>query len=307
MNLHRLEQKDKKRGGCMDFKIDERVTRKSYDHDLLFRIVEITDDIAILQGEHVRLMADANVADLSRVDERDLKKRTKKVKQREEQSYQLFRQDYRLLRRKLDYEEDTNKIEELTSFQVPIQVLHLDGDPHYLKKCLDLYKRLGIDAEGIDLREKDMPEKIESYIEKYRPSCLVITGHDAYSEKKGNKYDLRAYRHSRYFAETVRKARNIEPSLDQLVIFAGACQSHFESLIRSGANFASSPSRINIHALDPVYIVAKIAYTSFMDKVNIHDVIRNTLTGAKGMGGIETRGLQRTGMPYVDNDADEKR
>ena len=46
--------------------------------------------------------------------------------------------------------------------------------------------------------------------------------------------------------------------------FAGACQSHFEALIRAGANFASSPSRINIHALDPVYVVGKISFTSFM-------------------------------------------
>ncbi|MFH4155732.1 sporulation peptidase YabG, partial [Acinetobacter baumannii] len=80
------------------------------------------------------------------------------------------------------------------------------------------------------------------------------------------------------------------PSLDQLVIFAGACQSHFEALIRAGANFASSPSRINIHALDPVYVVGKISFTSFMERVNVWDVVRNTITGEKGLGGIETRG-----------------
>ena len=79
------------------------------------------------------------------------------------------------------------------------------------------------------------------------------------------------------------------PSLDQLVIFAGACQSHFEALIRAGANFASSPSRINIHALDPVYVVGKISFTSFMERVNVWDVVRNTITGEKGLGGIETR------------------
>ena len=94
------------------------------------------------------------------------------------------------------------------------------------------------------------------------------------------------------------------PNLDQLVIFAGACQSHFESLIQAGANFASSPLRVNIHALDPVYIVAKICYTSFMEQVNVWDVLRNTLTGQKGLGGVETKGVLRTGMPYKPMDED---
>ena len=48
-----------------------------------------------------------------------------------------------------------------------------------------------------------------------------------------------------------KRSKEKAPSLDQLVIFAGACQSHFESLIQAGANFASSPSRVNIHALRP--------------------------------------------------------
>src|SRR5690606_10769894 len=123
-------------------------------------------------------------------------------------------------------------------------------------------------------------------IERIQPDIIVITGHDSYSKNKGEKKDLRAYRNSKYFVETVREARRVNPHLDQLVIFAGACQSHFESMIRAGANFASSPYRINIHALDPVYIAAKIAYTPFMESVNVSDAVRNTLTGEKGMGGI---------------------
>jgi spore coat assembly protein len=126
----------------------------------------------------------------------------------------------------------------------------------------------------------------------------VITGHDAYSKSKGKMTDINAYRHSKHFVQTVKEARRKIPHLDQLVIFAGACQSHFESLIHAGANFASSPSRINIHALDPVYIVAKISFTPFMERINVWDVLRNTLTGEKGLGGIETKGVLRTGMPY---------
>ena len=74
-----------------------------------------------------------------------------------------------------------------------------------------------------------------------------------------------AYRHSKDLLKTVREARKKSCSLDHLIIFAGACQSHFESLIQAGANFASSPSRVNIHALDPVYIVGKISFTPFRE------------------------------------------
>jgi len=203
------------------------------------------------------------------------------------------------MKEKRDYHAATGYEHDTRSFQLPVRVLHIDGDASYLKKCLTLYKRLGLEAYGEHMNEKQMPVEIASYMNMYQPDCLVITGHDSYTKGKGDKHDARAYRHSKYFAQAVRAARLIQPDLDQLVIFAGACQSNFETLIRAGANFASSPYRINIHALDPVYIIAKVAYTSFMERVKVWDVIRNTLTGEKGMGGVETKGLLRTGMPFV--------
>ena len=49
-------------------------------------------------------------------------------------------------------------------------------------------------------------------------------------------------------------------------------------------------------------LVPKIAYTSFMEKVNVFDVTSNTLTGKNGIGGIETKGLLRIGMPFIDEE-----
>ncbi|WP_047980710.1 sporulation peptidase YabG [Ornithinibacillus contaminans] len=282
----------------------ELVTRKSYHHDLLFRIASIQGEKAILHGEDIRLEADAPVADLVKVEERDLEKRRQKGKEQEEFSYRLFRQDYQLMKEKRDYQ-STGGYQYTEYFQLPARVLHLDGDQTYLRKCIELYQRMGLQVHGIHLNEKEMPFQIRELVEKIQPDIIVITGHDSFSRSKGTKDDLRAYRHSKYFAETVREARKIVPNLDQLVIFAGACQSHFESLIRAGANFASSPKRINIHALDPVYIAAKIAYTPFMEKVSVWDALRNTMTGEKGMGGVETRGLLRTGLPYLPQEDDE--
>ena len=80
-------------------------------------------------------------------------------------------------------------------------------------------------------------QRIGGLIDYYRPDILVITGHDAYSKAKGKMTDINAYRHSKHFVQTVKEARKRIPHLDQLVIFAGACQSHFESLIPCRSKF----------------------------------------------------------------------
>lgn len=286
----------------MKFLIGDLVTRVSYRHDIIFRVSSQEGDTVILHGEDVRLKADAPVHDLISIEQRELDKRRKKEKEKEEASFRLFRQDYQLMKEKREYQSTEGFSYPAQYFQIPAKVLHLDGDKIYLNKCVELYQRMGLQVHGVHLHEKDMPTEIGETIEKIQPNIMVITGHDAFSQNKGVKSDVQAYRHSRYFAETVRAARDMVPQLDQLVIFAGACQSHFESLIRAGANFASSPVRVNIHALDPVYIAAKIAYTPFMEKVGIWDVLRNTLTGEKGLGGVETKGLLRTGYPYIEDD-----
>jgi spore coat assemly protein len=287
----------------MSIKIGDIVARISYQCDLIFRVTEIKENklgekIAILYGEEVRLIADALYEDLVLIDEREQKKRTQKELERLEHSFRLFRQESTLIRQKNEYNATGGYSHSYDYFQIPGRVLHLDGDPIYLKKCLELYDRIGVPVYGAHIHEKNMSEKVGDLIDQYRPDILVITGHDAYSKSKGSINELKAYRHSRDFVQTVRQARIKVPHLDQLVIFAGACQSHFESLIRAGANFASSPYRVNIHALDPVYIVAKISFTPFVERINVWDVLRNTLTGEKGLGGIETKGVLRIGMPY---------
>ncbi|UII56001.1 sporulation peptidase YabG [Cytobacillus spongiae] len=286
----------------MAISIMDIVGRVSHNCDIMFRVIDIREvngkKIAILYGEDFRLVADAPYDDLVPMSQQDQMRIAKKFQSLEEQSYQLFRQEVNLLQNRQEYETTEGYSKPNNYFQIPGKVLHLDGDPSYLKKCLTLYEKIGIPVTGIHCNEKEMSTKIGQLIEYYRPDILVITGHDAYTKTKGNKSDINAYRHSKHFVQTVREARKKVPHLDQLVIFAGACQSHFESLIHAGANFASSPSRVNIHALDPVYIVAKISFTPFMERINVWDVLRNTLTGEKGLGGIETRGVLRTGMPY---------
>lgn len=92
-------------------------------------------------------------------------------------------------------------------------------------------------------------------------------------------------------------ARTFEKNLDDLIIFAGACQSYYEALLEAGANFASSPRRVLIHAYDPVFVMEKIAYTSIFDPIALKEIIAGTITGFDGIGGLETRGKYRLGVP----------
>ncbi|MDF2556792.1 MAG: yabG [Bacillales bacterium] len=278
--------------------IHDIVGRKSYDCDVFFRVIDVKDNVAILYGEDFRLVADAPVNDLKVIDQDQLLKQAEKNVQEINVSNFLLAQEQEKIKQKKEYELTEGFREENDFFHIPGRVVHLDGDRKYLEKCLLLYKKMRVPVVGIHCHEKEMPNQVGKLIDQYRPDILVITGHDAYSKVKGDIHDMAAYRHSKEFVQTVYEARKKEPNLDQLVIFAGACQSHFESLIQAGANFASSPSRVNIHALDPVYIVGKISFTPFMERVHVWDALKSTLTGEKGLGGIETKGVLRIGMPY---------
>lgn len=61
----------------MIFKIGDLVTRNSYHNDLLFKIIDIEDNIAYLKGIDVRLYADSELDDLQLVEENLLIKKKK--------------------------------------------------------------------------------------------------------------------------------------------------------------------------------------------------------------------------------------
>ena len=92
-------------------------------------------------------------------------------------------------------------------------------------------------------------------------------------------------------------ARKYEKSHDKLIIMAGACQSNYEELIRAGANFASSPKRINIHALDPAIIASSIALSDRNKSIDLIHLIDRTKYGKDGIGGIITNGTMYVGYP----------
>jgi spore coat assembly protein len=278
-------------------KIGDIVTRVSYSRDVFFKVVELCEEKqhATLKGLNIRVLADAPISDLilpSPSEVRDYKKAY--IKQSNESMERIF------YRRELEKKRRFTRSDPQEGngfFDVPGMVLHIDGDDEYLGLCMNTYKQLDIKAHGINIPEKEQPKKIQGLLLEYNPDILVITGHDGLLKNQRNFNNVQSYRNSKYFIDTVRNARKYEPSRDDLVIFAGACQSYYEEILKAGANFASSPHRVFIHALDPVFIIEKVAFTPINKIVSAKDVIESTITGIKGIGGVETRGKLREGLP----------
>ena len=259
---------------CM-FKIGDVVTRNSYNNDIVFVILDIKDDIAYLKGIDVRLYADSNLSDLvlALVNINNDKDRNdaKKIKD----MLNLDRNEY---------------------FYLPGKILHIDGDNDYLKRCIDFYKDMHLEAYGINLDEENFAKEIIPCLEKYNPDILVITGHDSFKKNK-DKNDLSNYQNSTNFVDATIKAREYERNQEKLIIIAGACQSFYEDLIKAGANFASSPKRINIHALDPAIIASTIALSPKNKEIDLISLLSKTHYGSDGMGGIITNGVMYVGYP----------
>ena len=105
------------------------------------------------------------------------------------------------------------------------------------------------------------------------------------------------YKNSYNFVKAVKQARRYEKSHDKLIIIAGACQSDYEELIKAGANFASSPKRVNIHALDPAIVASSLAKTPRSEQIDLIEILKKTKNGIDGMGGIISNGTMFVGYP----------
>lgn len=152
-------------------------------------------------------------------------------------------------------------------------------------------------AYGACIEEDSISDEIGHYLEDLNPDIVVITGHDAYYQRKGSKDDLANYKNSENFVNAVKIARNYEKSPDKLAIIAGACQSDYENLIKAGATFASSPKRVNIHALDPAILASSIALTDRNKVIDLISVLEKTKYGKDGVGGVMTKGCMYVGYP----------
>lgn len=251
------------------FNVGDLVTRNSYKNDIVFKIIDRNGDIYYLKGVSVRLSADSNAEDL------------KLYLESEEDSF-------------FPVVENFERLDRSEYFYLPGKVLHIDGDKDYLNKCMKYYVKNNIKAYGICLNESEFEYNVRSLLDKYKPDILVLTGHDAYYRKRGRNNQ---YKNTSYFLNAVKEARKYEKSHEKLLIIAGACQSDYEELIKAGSNFASSPKKVNIHALDPAIVASYLAFSDKNKNIDLINILEKTKYGSDGIGGIITKGTMYIGYP----------
>lgn len=239
------------------------VTRKSHNNDILFFIEDIFYDkkIAKLKGVIIRIEADSYIDDLSLADET-------RINDIENVFGNIINHNNRA----------QNKLYG--------KILHLDGDKMYSKKTEQYYKKRGLNFIVKHIPESKQASEIVPLLDTIKPDILVITGHDGMVRKGRSYNDINNYRNSKNFYNAVRAARGLYPDKNNLIIFAGACQSFYEALIYAGANFASSPGRILIDFLDPLIIAEKVSTTSKNKIVFMSDLEGSIRNGRKAVGGI---------------------
>ena len=106
------------------FQIGDLVTRKSYDNDIIFKVIKIENGNYFLKGVVVRLFADSPSEDLKIYTSNSIDDFTPEI------------DVYRSLERN-EY------------FYLPGRILHIDGDKDYLDKCMDFYKKNKLKAYGV--------------------------------------------------------------------------------------------------------------------------------------------------------------
>lgn len=279
--LHRYEGKN----DMKKIKKGDIVGRLSYGKDIYFiveRIIKTRNgDIAILKGLTVRIQADSDLNDLELIETNQVEKHLRAM---EETVEKRIKTREKLLKNNEDVREKT--------IIHTGRILHIDGDKKYSEKSNIYYKKVGLNAIVKNIPERKQPLFVGALVKKYKPEILVVTGHDGMIKKGKNFTDIYNYRNSGYFIKAVEEARR-NNTRDDLVIFAGACQSYYEGIMVAGANFASSPARILIDFMDPIIVAEKIAITDEKKFVTIRDIESELRDGQRGVSGTGGNGKKK--------------
>jgi spore coat assembly protein len=235
---------------------------------ILYEIKSINNEVAYIEGVYHRICRNVSVGSLTIATIADIEEAKKKT---DNYYYKLINQKFRQEKK-----------------YILGTILHIDGDDSYLNKCLELYSSLGIFAYGVKVQEKNMERDAIKILKQIIPSIIVLTGHDSYNTK--GIADLENYTNTKNYMNAVKAIRHNDSNC---CIIAGACQSNFEALMASGANYASSPKRMNIHTFDPAVIAIKVATTSFSKLVDFDETIKFIENGRDAFGGIETFGKMK--------------
>lgn len=251
----------------MIFIVDICIYNKEKEKNL-YEIDKISGDKVYLKGVEIRKKITVNIDDIEIVDEKEFQKG---------------------LNRSEKYKKSLLALVATRGTKCLLgTVLHIDADEKYLNKCLEVYREVGVYCYPVLSEEKNLAQTIKKLNVGFIPDVIVITGHDLF--KGGDKRDLMQYKNSVYFVEATKVIRSEFPDA---ILIVGACQSHFEALIASGANFASSPQRINVHVFDPAVIAISVCTTSFKSIVNFENLKKYIKKLNGSYGGVEVYGKMK--------------
>ena len=161
---------------------------------------------------------------------------------------------------------------------------------HQTRQTEKYYKKRGLNYIVKHVMEFRQPMVVRNLLQRYRPDILVITGHDGMIKNGKNYNDINNYRNSRYFVKSVNEARRWNSDKNELVIFAGACQSYYEAIMSAGANFASSPARILIDFMDPLIVAEDVSITNKNKLIMMSDLEGKIRNGRRAVSGIGAKG-----------------
>ena len=65
----------------------------------------------------------------------------------------------------------------------------------------------------------------------------------------------------------------------------------------AGSNIASSPKKVNIHALDPAIVATMVAFSDKNNNIDLIKILNSTKYKSDGIGGIITKGTMYIGYP----------
>ena len=270
--------------------VGDVIVRKSYQKDMKFTIVKIINHQAILNGLNYRLIADADLDDLECVESRLLiSNKWSKLKNKDSK---LIDSPPKLLKQYPHYQTISNH--QNMKFG---RILHLDGNMLYFKKCCSLYKKLNLTVDAYCIKECHQPLFISELLSLHHPDILILTGHDSMTKEKRYSMTPSDYKNSRFFVESIKAARKVYKDYDDLIIFAGGCQSNYEALMNAGANFASAPKRSLINIYDPVYVASILSTSSISTVIDLNVLLESGLFTDTDIGGLETRGKTRIIKP----------
>lgn len=225
--------------------VGDLVVRKSYNRDITFKIIDIKEEngkpVYILKGMSIRIIADSLKDDLEEVDSSFIGEKEKILNSRVNAAIKnaISLRGDDVATKAINSRSSKNQklsVNKDLMFGRPGKILHVDGDSQYLETCLKVYKQLSLDAVGRAIHESKQPEAIVELVKEIKPDIVVLTGHDGVLRETDDYLDLDNYRNSKYYSESVKALRAYNSSYDELVIFAGACQSCYECMLDAGAN-----------------------------------------------------------------------